>query len=121
MARSKEPQVLSDIVHIVFPGSPKKYGYRYSALQLKELDRGAIQKGDHVVVKTRDGYQVVEVSSVVTKDKVTQRELEIATAWITDKVSVINWGKRPPSDVPKPLDPQPESDPDLDALMEELI
>jgi len=120
MAR-KEPQVKSDIVNVVFPGSPKKYGYRFSAFQLEELGRGELKPGDHVVVKTKDGYQVVEVSSVVPKDKATERELEVATAWIVDKVSLVQWGKLPPGESPKPPSFQAEPEPDLDDLLEELL
>jgi len=119
MAR-KEPQVQSDIVNVVFPNSPKAYGYRFSEFQLNELGRGPLKKGDYVVVKTRDGLQVVEVASVVAKDKATERELEIATAWIVDKISPVQWGKIPPGESPRPPYTKKE-EPDLDALLEELI
>lgn len=119
MART-EPPVKSDIANVTFPGSPKKYGYRFSAFQLEELGRSPLKAGDYVVVKTKDGLQVVTVSSVVSKDKATDRELEIATAWIVDKVSPVQWGKLPPGESPRPPYTEKE-EPDLDALLEELL
>lgn len=115
-----EPPVKSDIVNVNFPGSPKKYGYRFSDHQLETLGRSPLQPGDHVVVKTKDGLQVVTVSSVVAKDKATDRELEIATAWIVDKISPVQWGKLPPGETPNPPYTK-EEEPDLDALLEELL
>lgn len=115
-----EPEVKSDIVNVVFPGSPKRYGYRYSAYQLQQLGREELKAGDHVVVKTRDGYVVVEVSSVVRKEAATDRELRMATAWIVDKVSLIQWGKLPPGEDPAPPSFQ-KSDDDLAELLDELL
>lgn len=118
-----EPQVKSDLANIVFPGAPKKYAYRYSIPMLKVLGREPLEVGDWVVVKTKDGLQVVEVASLVSSEKATEKELSMATAWIVDKVSPVLWGKLPAGESSRPPYRETEAEPeeDVDDLLGELI
>lgn len=82
-----------DLVNVVFPNSPKVYAYKWSSAYLHKNGYKAarLEPGDTVVVRTKDGLQLVEVASVLGRDNETRSTMEKATNWIVDVVETTAW------------------------------